>query len=164
MSDFGADIGDFDSTAYENAFEELPPGVYTVKITKSEKMLSKKGNEYLALNMEVMQPQEFAKRIYFANLNLWHPDEKVQGYARTDLASIGRAIGVFRFQNTQQLHGIPFKIHLVPSKDGLNIRVKKYESLSGNVAPPAATAPAARKQPPTSSAQMRSDPDDDTPF
>lgn len=162
MSDFGADIGDFDSTAYENAFEELPPGEYIVKITKSERMLSKKGNEYLALNMEVMQPPKFAKRIYFANLNLWHPDEKVQGYARTDLANIGRAIGVFRFQNTQQLHGIPFKIHLVIKGD--NIRVKKYESLSGNVAPPASTAPAARKQPPTSSAQMRSDHDDDTPF
>lgn len=162
MSDFGTDIGDFDTTAYENAFEDLPPGDYVVKITRSEKMLSKKGNEYLALNMEVMQPHEFAKRIYFANLNLWHPDEKVQGYARTDLASIGRAIGVFRFQNTQQLHGIPFKIKLVLKDDG-SVKVKKYESLSGNVAPPATTA-SARKQPPTSSAQMRGDPDDDVAF
>ena len=163
MSDFGVDIGDFDSTAYENAFEELPPGIYTVKIVKSEKKLSKKGNYYLALNMEVMQPPEFAKRIYFANINMWHDNPDVQRYARTDLSNIGRAVGVFRLNNTQMLHGIPFKIHLAPTSDGLNIRVKKYESLSGNVAPPA-TVTAARKQPPTSSAQMRSDPDDDVAF
>lgn len=120
------------------SFAPVPPGMYTMQITKSEIKTTKSGNgEYISLQMVIMDEGSYAGRTVFTNLNIVNPNEKAVQIARSQLKNICKSVGITEFQDTQELHGIPFlaKLKIVPGRDGYDDRneVAKFSPLDGSV-------------------------------
>ena len=90
----------------EQKFDPIPAGKYLVAIRGSEEKTSKKGHKYLSLEFEVLDGP-FRGRKLWTNLNLNHPDTEAVKFARAELASICKAVGVLKPQDSVQLHNLP---------------------------------------------------------
>ena len=111
------------------SFEPIPAGQYVAMITASEEKTSQKGSRYLSLELEVLEGPCKGRKLW-SNLNLYHADAEVVKFARSDLASICKAVGVLKPQDSVQLHNLPLLITVkcVNRKDTgeLQNRIKGY--------------------------------------
>jgi len=104
------------------AFTAAPPiqdGWYTGVITASSKETTKGGDgEYLSLTVVVTQGQ-YSGEAFFDLLNVINPNPAAEAIARKQLSKYCSAMGIASFQDTEQLHNIPFEFRgaWVPSKD-----------------------------------------------
>ena len=91
------------------AFEPLPKGWYNMRISESETKPTKaEGGAYLQLTVEVIDGQ-YANRKVFDRLNLWNANPVASEIAQRRLSAYCHATGVMMLQDSQRLHGIPFK-------------------------------------------------------
>ncbi len=155
----------FNATQYDpsvGAGDVLESGIYGVQITGSEVKATKRGDGYmLILTLSCIDPQFAGKKI-LARLNIQNPNPVAVDIAYRELSAISHVVGVLQWNDTQQLHGRPFKINVEkkprdddPTKFGNEI--KGYMDYQGNppvpsggpgqmqapAAPPSAPAPAA---------------------
>ena len=111
------------------SFDPIPAGQYLAMIVASEEKTSSKGNQFLSLELEVLDGQYKGRKLW-VNLNLSHPNPETVKFARTELASICRAIGVLKPTDSVQLHNLPMLITVkcVNRKDTgeLQNRIKSY--------------------------------------
>jgi len=93
----------------ELSFEPLPAGWYNVMIVESEMRPTKDGNgAYLQLTLKVVDGQ-YAGRQVFDRLNLQNMNPVATEIAYRRLSAYCHATGIIQVQDSQQLHGIPFK-------------------------------------------------------
>ena len=98
-------------------FTVLPKGWYMCAVTKEEKKTSKtSGNSYLGLEITVMEGQMKGRKL-FTNLNLWHPKSDVVSMAQRELATMCRAIGRPKLQQSAELLNVPFGVKVGHRKD-----------------------------------------------
>lgn len=155
----------FNANQYEpstGGYEVLESGTYSVQITNSEVKATRKGDGYmLVLTMTCIDPQFSGKRL-MARLNIQNPNPQAVEIAYRELSAISHVVGVLQWQDTQQLHGRPFKVKVEkvtrnddPTKFSNNIT--GYMDYAGN--PPTTAgapssslsgAPTAPVQPPSS--------------
>ncbi len=111
------------------SFDPIPAGQYTAMIIASEEKTSKQGNKFLSLEFEVLDGQYKGRKLW-VNLNLGHPNPETVKFARAELASICKAVGVLKPQDSVQLHNLPMLITVkcVNRKDTgeLQNRIKGY--------------------------------------
>jgi len=111
------------------SFDPIPAGQYLAMISASEEKTSKQGNKFLSLEFEVLDGQ-YKDRKLWVNLNLSHPNPETVKFARAELASICKAVGVLKPQDSVQLHNLPMLITVkcVNRKDTgeLQNRIKSY--------------------------------------
>lgn len=144
-------------------------GIYDVQITKSEVKETKAKTGYmLVLTMAALAP-EMRQKTIIARLNIQNQNQTAVDIAMSELAAISIVCGVPQWQDTQQLHGRPFKINVEkgprsddPTKEGNEI--KAYMDMNGQPptkggqgggAPAAPSAPAqpTAQQPPAQQQQ-----------
>ncbi|MCR9090864.1 MAG: DUF669 domain-containing protein [Proteobacteria bacterium] len=124
--------------------DPVPPGDYLAQIAWSEFKTTKRGDgQYLELEFEVLEPEEFAGRKFWDRLNLDNPNAKAVEIAERTLSSICRAAGVMQVEDSEQLHDIPMVVKLdiegPDEQNRVNQRVKGYKA-AGDV--PVGAAPA----------------------
>lgn len=68
-------------------------------------------NAYLKVRFAVMDG-EFAGRKIFKNFNIKNDNPVAQQIGYSELSALAHAVGVLLVQDSQQLHGIPFKGHV----------------------------------------------------
>jgi len=111
------------------SFDPIPAGQYLAMIVASEEKTSSKGNQFLSLELEVLDGQYKGRKLW-VNLNLSHPNPETVKFARVELASICKAIGVLKPTDSVQLHNLPMLITVkcVNRKDTgeLQNRIKSY--------------------------------------
>ena len=111
------------------SFDPIPAGQYLAMIVASEEKTSSKGNQFLSLELEVLDGQYKGRKLW-VNLNLSHPNLETVKFARAELASICKAIGVLKPTDSVQLHNLPMLITVkcVNRKDTgeLQNRIKSY--------------------------------------
>lgn len=113
--------GSFDSGQHDdmnNSFEPIPAGEYMAMVKESDIKTTAKGNgKYIKLKFEIIQG-EFKGRFIWTNLNIINPNPVAVEIAQKELATLCRAVGKAVIQDTNQLHGIPFKmkIKIKPAK------------------------------------------------
>jgi hypothetical protein len=126
-------------------FEPLPAGWYTATISQSELKATKAGNgQYIKLRYDITGPTHQG-RVVFGNLNIKNPNPKAEEIGRQQLGDIMRAIGLAKVTDTDQLIGGQIAIKLEVKQDeqyGASNEVKGFKSVSGSVAPAAASIPA----------------------
>ena len=126
-------------------FEPLPAGWYTATITQSELKATKAGNgQYIKLRYDITGPSHQG-RVVFGNLNIKNASPKAEEIGRQQLGDIMRAIGLAKVTDTDQLIGGQIAIKLEVKEDaqyGASNEVKGFKSVSGSVAPAAASIPA----------------------
>ena len=127
--------------------EIIPAGKYTAQIVNSEMKATKSGGELLWLEIEIMEGQHAARRVY-ARLNLVNPNETAVQIAQRELSSICHAIGKLQVQNSEELHLRPMTVTVKvrpegPDKKGVYREAQNeiggYAALGG-----ASSAPVAR--------------------
>lgn len=126
------------------SFEALPAGWYNTMIIGSEMRPTKDGqNQYLRLTLQIVDGQ-YANRQVFDNLNLQHSNPVASEIAYRKLSAYCHATGVMQVQDSQQLHGIPFKSRITvrpadgqyeASNDVKDVKHMQDPSAGGNGAP-----------------------------
>ena len=136
-------LGNYDMTnVQEFGRDLLPPGTYTVAITKAEVKQWSNGDNYLSLWYKVEGPTH-AGAMLFDSLSLWDKDPKYQGMAYSKLKSIRMACGLNPniCGDTDELLAKRMSVKVaVRDKDG-----KQYQNINLYRKPegPAQAAPAA---------------------
>ena len=110
--------------------EPMPVGDYTFMVVESDIARNKKDTgSYLKLVLHCLE-EDWAGRKVFVYMNIDHPNEKVVQIAERELAELCNAVGVLEFEDTQELHDIPFiarlKIDAGNENFGPSNKVKKF--------------------------------------
>lgn len=93
----------------QQSFEPIPAGWYNMMIVESEMKPTSNGQgAYLQLSLKVVDGQ-YAGRQVFDRLNLQNQNPVAAEIAYRRLSAYCHATGVIQVQDSQQLHGIPFK-------------------------------------------------------
>lgn len=93
----------------QQSFEPIPAGWYNMMIVGSEMKPTSNGQgAYLQLSLKVVDGQ-YAGRQVFDRLNLQNQNPVAAEIAYKRLSAYCHATGVIQVQDSQQLHGIPFK-------------------------------------------------------
>jgi len=141
----------------QQSYDPLPDGWYAVQMTKSEMKPTKDGTgAYLESELTCLEPPYAGRKIFY-RLNLKHNNPVAQEIAYKQLSAICHAVGVIQVADSQQLHGLPFKVKVVVKKDdsgkydpsnevkavkGINETSAPAASPVGFAAPATAAAPA----------------------
>ena len=143
----------FDSSTVEpqQAFDTLPPGVYTVEIAETEVADTKSGEgKILKIVHTVTEPAQFAGRKLFKRINIAHTNIQAEQIGRAELSALCRAAGIAVLTDSDELIGrrVKAKVVVRPATDKYaeQNEVKAYESAGGSAPPvnakPVAAAPA----------------------
>lgn len=147
--------GGFDANAVQpdegRDFAPMPAGAYTVEITNAEvKDLSSGNGTGLKLEMTVIDPEQYAKRKVWANLNIRHSNAQAEQIGQAQLSSLCRAVGVTQLKDSDQLFQkilrVRLKIKPAQGQYPAGNEVTAYESMGApqpqaGAARPAANAP-----------------------
>lgn len=105
----------FDATKHDpstGGMDVFETGEYLFHIVGSAPKKTSKGDgTMLILTAECLDPENAKKRIDI-RLNVQNPSSQAMEIAYRDLSAICYSVGVLQFQDTEALHGKPFKIRL----------------------------------------------------
>lgn len=127
----------FDGTQHEpNAgFTPVPAGWYNVAIEKSEMKSTAKGDgAMMVFTLNIIDGQYAGKKL-FVRLNIQNPNQQAVDIAYGELSAISHAVGVIQWNETTQLHGIPFQVQAAVGKTDKGTEtneVKAYKDAAGN--------------------------------
>jgi hypothetical protein len=94
-------------------FEPVPDNTYSAQIVRSEMKETKaKTGQYLQLNVQILD-EPFTGRLIFERLNLINQNEVAVKIANRTLADIVVACGLEEIEDSEELHGVEFKIKVV---------------------------------------------------
>ena len=136
-------------------FSPIPAGDYQVTIVSADMVPTKAGTGMLLkIRYDVAGPTH-ARRVIFGQLNIQNPSAKAEESGRQELRKLMSAVGLQRFEDTDQFVGAPLTIKVAietsenyPAK---NV-VKGWKSLGGASALPmpamAVAAPATKSATP----------------
>lgn len=131
----------FDSSKHDdmNDYTPFPAGDYLCQISKSEiKANKKKDGKYINLTFKIIEG-EHKGRIFWALMNIQNPNQQTVEIANKEFATICRAAGLNKVQDTEELHGIPMtvKVKITPAKDDWPAKNTPigYSRLKGSAGP-----------------------------
>lgn len=131
--------------APSGAFTVYDTGEYTVMITGSELKPTKakaagtaqKGS-YFQFNMRIVEGPHNGGTV-ISRVNWENDNSTAEEIGRSELSAICRVTGVMHLQDSQQLHGIPFKVMLVKKPRGddatkFGNEISEYRNMAGQAA------------------------------
>ena len=129
----------FDSTKHapQQEFQPIPDDTMVdLMIVESELKPTSKGDGVRLVLVMQVQGGPYANRKIFTGLNIQNPNPTAVELAYSELSAICHVTGVPQPQDSQQLHGIPFKgkIKLRPASGdyGASNEIKAYFDIHGN--------------------------------
>ncbi len=108
----GANLQGFDARNVEpmDSLEPVPAGKYLCAIVASEMKPTKSGNgSYLELQFQVLEGKHKGRSLW-DRLNLENPSDLAVKIARSQLASICKAVGVLDPNDSTELHDLPLQV------------------------------------------------------
>jgi hypothetical protein len=110
----------FDSDEHEDMsdFSPVPANEYTAQVKDSDYCDTKnKDGKYIKLAFEILEG-EFKGRQIWTNLNMANNNPQTVEIAKKEFATLCRAVGKAKVQDTVELHGIPFilRVGIKPAK------------------------------------------------
>ena len=138
------------------AMDVVPGGIYDVVIVDSKSKQTKRGDGWmLEFTYKIIEGDQAGKSL-LDRLNVQNPSPQAQEIAFGQLSAISHCVGRLAWQDTQELHNLPFKVKVEviaraddPSKPGNNItgyltadgRPPNEVVGTAGIAPPAPPAP-----------------------
>lgn len=113
--------------------ELLPAGLYTLEITSAEVKDNKKGTgKLLKLEHTVIDPEQFARRKVWKQMNLRNENAQAETIGRAELSGLCRAAGIDILKDTDEFMGKVIKARVTIRKGdgqyGDQNEIKGYES------------------------------------
>ncbi|MEJ7804372.1 MAG: DUF669 domain-containing protein, partial [Telluria sp.] len=116
-----------------STYGAMPPGLYAVMATASERKTTKKGDgEYLQFTVDVLEEKYNNKKLW-VRLNLWNSNPTAVSIAKEELAAFCLAVGIPAPEDSSELLNIPFVVQLGVESDGRGgeqNKIKKYYSVA----------------------------------
>jgi hypothetical protein len=131
----------FDATQVKPLVEYsvLPEGQYLVEISQSQYKQTKAGDgNYLEFEYTVLDGEQKGS-LHWDRLCLEHPSPKATKRAHAALSAICHATGIMHFQDTVELHHLPFQITVKNKTNGeghLSAEIIGYAPRPTFAAPP----------------------------
>jgi len=131
-----ANLAGFDASTIpeQQEFTALPEGDYVAIATHSEMKPTKSGTgQYLQFTYEVLDGAHKGRKI-FDRMNLVNPNQTAVEIAQRALASLCKAVGVMKPNDSAELHNKPFMVSLAVEVDDRKREgnvVKKYSQIGG---------------------------------
>lgn len=129
----------------------LPKGIYTAEITAPEVRDFKSGNGTgLSLEFTIIDPNAYANRKVWANLNIRHTSEQAQQIGQAQLSALCHAVGIKVLEDSDQLFGKILRIHtrVKPAQGEYPARAEVVGFEPAGTAAPAPTAAPQAATPP----------------
>ena len=127
----------------------LPAGAYTVEVTGAELRDLKSGNgQGLSVDYTVIDPEPFARRKVWSNLNITHSNPTAEQIGRQQLAALCLACGIDNLNDTDEFFGkiIRIQTRIRPATEKYP---KETAEVSGWMPAGTGTTPAAVVKAPT---------------
>jgi hypothetical protein len=129
-------------------FAPMPAGAYTVEVTNAEvKDLASGNGTGLKLELTVIDPEQYAKRKVWANLNIRHSNSQAEQIGQAQLSALCHAVGIPVLKDSDQLFGkiLRVRLKIKPAQGGYPAgnEVTAFEAVSGAQPGPAVSRPAA---------------------
>jgi len=116
---------DHEAWGQKDATQVIPEGRYLAQILASDVVNTKSGNgQRLIWTVVVLDGQHAGHKIY-DSINTHNPSAKAVEVGRSRLSMVALSLGISKFDDSSELHGIPFWAH-VGTKDDRN-EVTYYE-------------------------------------
>lgn len=137
----------FDATqvAPDTGMEALPAGWYNVMIVESEVKPTKDTTGLMLVMQYKVMDGQYANRLIFARFNIKNNNPVAQEIAYKQLSAVCHAVGVLQVEDSQLLHGKPFKVKVKVRKADENYEAsneptayKRIDEPTDGPAPPAA--------------------------
>lgn len=111
--DIKFDITEVDTNA-QREYSELPDGIYRLEIEATDVKKTNAGDgTILAYTSVVIEPEQFAGRKLFGNLNLENPNPKAQAIGQEQFSMLCRAVGLdSNPDDSEELHFKAFTVKL----------------------------------------------------
>ncbi|WII71734.1 hypothetical protein QJS83_14810 [Bdellovibrio sp. 22V] len=91
----------------------VPAGWYVGMVEKSEIKATKDGTgAYIAMTVNIVEPQQFAGRKVFTNFNIKNNNQQAVDIAYGQLSALSHAVNIINWNDTSMLHNIPFKFRV----------------------------------------------------
>ncbi len=116
-------------------FSPVPNGTYSVIIVETEvNPTAAETGHYLSIKMQICDHTEMDGRVLFTNLNLDNPSDQAVAIAKKELATICRAAGIVKLDDTDQLHDKVIEVKVVVEKrkgdnEKFDSRIKSYKKV-----------------------------------
>lgn len=145
----------FDANAVEpqesRDYSPMPAGSYTAEITNAEVKDLKSGNGTgLTIEYTIIDPEQFARRKVWQQLNIKHSSEQAEQIAQAQLSALCRAVGIGLLRDSDELFQkvlrIRLKIRPASGSYQASNDVTGYEAI-GTAAPAFTPSKAAAKAP-----------------
>ena len=132
--------------------EPLPAGTYTVEITGADVKPLKSGNGTgLSLEFTVIDPEQFARRKVWQNLNIQHSNAQAEQIGQAQLSALCHAVGIEVLEDSDELFQrivrITTKVRPASGDYGPRAEVSGYSPAGAGPVPTPARAPAASPTP-----------------
>lgn len=112
----------FDATEHDTTntdFELLPNGVFRLEVSAGDVKQDENNNISLNLAVDVIEPEEYAKRKFFLWIDLEHSDAEFQARGQKEFAKLCRAIEVDGVDDTDELLFKPFMARVKKGEAGI---------------------------------------------
>lgn len=113
MVSLGVDVSNIEPHV---KYEPVPPGAYKVRLVDAVEK-SDRGGEYIDMQFEVLEPNQYASRRVWEKLRLASPSDKARARAQRRLAALVRACGLVTASETDQLLMKPLMVKIKVVKD-----------------------------------------------
>jgi hypothetical protein len=144
--------GGFDSNAVKpdegRDYAPMPAGAYTVEISNAEvKDLASGNGTGLKLEFTVIDPEQFARRKVWANLNIKHSNTQAEEIGQAQLSALCHAVGIPVLKDSDQLFQkilrVRLKVKPAQGTYSAGNEVTAYESMGAQQPGPSVSRPAA---------------------
>jgi hypothetical protein len=112
----------FDATEHDTTqtdYELLLNGIYRLEVSAGDVKKDDDGNTSLNLAVDVIEPEDYAKRKFFLWLDLEHSDPEFQARGQREFARLCRAIEVDGVEDTDELLFKPFTARVKKGEAGV---------------------------------------------
>lgn len=127
----------------EQSYEPVPAGWYPGRITQAGVQQTKDGlGKYIKLQVTIEGPK-CAGRVLYTNINLKNKSAKAEAIGLEELGAVGRATGLARVSDTDQLVGklLSVRVTIRRSEEfGDQNDIKGYRAVSGSLMPGAVSS------------------------
>lgn len=107
----------------------LPAGKYFAIISDTTEKISRNGDRYVELTLEVVHGEHQGQKLW-DNLNLWNQSDVARNIARSTLKAICDAVGI-KASDTQQLCNKPMVITVAVEDNTYNGQTRKVNRVKG---------------------------------
>jgi hypothetical protein len=132
MAKLGTTIRPHDHDTEQQDFELLPDGIYRLEVSASDVKKDDDGNTVANFTIEVVEPEDFAKRRFFTWVDIEHREAEKQARGQREISKMSRAMfgadAPENIDDSEELHFRTFTARVKRNEAGVSKAGRPYKA------------------------------------